>query len=131
MNIPEDTLIVVADGERAALFENTKNNDIKLKSLGDMSFEGLEDKGPSILPPDMPQQEIGEATTAKHIADRLYCKVHKGEIENLVLVADPDTLGEIRPNLHDEVKDVLIAEIAKTLTNSTVEGIEENLKQHA
>ena len=102
-NIPKNTLIVIADGEVAKLFKNTANNDVKIESLGDMNFDYLENKGPSTLPPETSDKETGEATLAKHIATDLYKRAHEGQFDNLVLVADPQTLGQIRANLHDEV----------------------------
>ncbi len=127
-NISKNTLFIVADGERAAMFESTNDHDIKLKSLGDMDFENMGDKGPGILPPEMSDREKGEATVAKHIADGLYEKVHSKGVERFVLVADPDTLGEIRPSLHDSVKGKIILEIPKTLTNSPINDIEKVIK---
>ena len=45
-----------------------------------------------------------------------------------MLIADPTTLGRIRPLLHKEVQQRLIAEIGKTLTNAPLEDIERALK---
>lgn len=126
-NIPENTLIVIADGEVAKLFKNTANNDVKIESLGDMNFDYLENKGPSTLPPETSDKETDEATLAKHIATDLYKRAHEGQFDNLVLVADPQTLGQIRANLHDEVVQKTISEIPKTLTNSTIDDIEKSL----
>lgn len=128
MSVPKNTLIVIADGEIAKLFRNTAENGIKIQSVGDMNFNYLDDKGPSTLPPETSEKETGEATSAKHIATDLYNRAHKGEFNHLILVADPQTLGQIRPNLHDEVLDKIITEIPKTLTNSTIEDIEKILK---
>jgi protein required for attachment to host cells len=125
---PENALIVIADGETVKLFKNTAHNNIEIESAGDMPLDYLEDKGPSTLPPETSDQERDEATLAKHIATDLYNRVHKGQFEHLVLVADPQTLGQIRPNLHDEVLKRLLLEIPKTLTNSTLDDIEKILK---
>ena len=69
------------------------------------------------------------ATFSKQIAERLYGYSHRGAFDRLILVADPDTLGEIRPLLHQEVSDKIVLEQAKTLTNSTVADIEKSLAQ--
>ena len=45
----------------------------------------------------------------------------------LVLIADPQTLGQIRRTLHKEVKDRLISEIGKTLTNASITDIQKAL----
>jgi protein required for attachment to host cells len=44
------------------------------------------------------------------------------------LIADPKTLGEIRPQLHVETTKRITGELAKTLTNSTLDEIEKILK---
>lgn len=128
MKIKTNSLIVVADGEKAALFQNTSNSEINLKSLGEMELSYLDDKGPSTLPEEVSDKEIEEATFAKHIASDLYKRAHNGDFDQLVLIADPQTLGQIRPNLHHEVQQRLVGEIAKTLTNSPIEDIEKAIQ---
>ena len=44
-------------------------------------------------------------------------------LSDLVLVADPQTLGQMRPQLHKETLERLRGEVAKTLTNSPLEDI--------
>ena len=38
------------------------------------------------------------------------------EIEQLIVVADPRSLGEMRRHYHKELKQVLVGEVAKTMT---------------
>ncbi|WP_426700904.1 host attachment protein [Rhodanobacter sp. Col0626] len=52
--------------------------------------------------------------------------VLKQEYEHLVLIADPKTLDEIRPQLHVEVAKRMMGELGKTLTNSILEDIEKS-----
>ena len=40
----------------------------------------------------------------------------------------PQTLGQIRPALHQEVQERLVAEVGKTLTKASVTAIEEALR---
>jgi protein required for attachment to host cells len=88
----------------------------------------LDDDGPSgSRPPESSAQETDEATFAKQLAHHLYDKAHKGLFDHLVLVADPDTLGEIRPILHEEVKHKITMELNKTLVNSSATDIERSL----
>ena len=61
------------------------------------------------------------------MAHRLNASALNNEYEGLVLVADPQTLGQIRPQLHKETVRRLIREIAKTFTNAPVEVIQEAL----
>jgi len=128
-NRVKDALVIVADGEKAIVFKNTSNTEIKLKSFGEMPLEYLGDKGPSGLPPETTDKEKGEATFAKHIATDLNNRVKNDKFEHLILIADPQTLGQIRANVHEEVTKRLIIEIPKTLTNSTVEDIEKTIEK--
>ena len=71
---------------------------------------------------------LGKERFADEIADRLYHCAHRGDFDQLVLVAPPQVLGEMRKKLHKEVTDKLKAEVAKTLTNQPVWDIEKMLK---
>ncbi|MAS11716.1 MAG: Host attachment protein [Nitratireductor sp.] len=66
---------------------------------------------------------------AADVAERLYKLAHKGKFSKLVLVAPPLVLGELRKEMHKEVEDKVIGEVAKTLTNHTVGDIEKVLMQ--
>ncbi|XHC00428.1 host attachment family protein [Nitratireductor sp. ac15] len=66
---------------------------------------------------------------AADVAERLYKLAHRGKFSKLVLVAPPLVLGELRKEMHKEVEDKVIGEVAKTLTNHTVGDIEKVLMQ--
>lgn len=125
INLPQQTLVVIATGEEAKLFEY-KND--KLTSKGHWTPKNLADEGPAgKRPPEESPNESMEATFSKQIAERLYAMAHKGEYYNLALVADPETLGEIRPSLHKEVTDKIVLELDKILINSPMDDIERSL----
>ena len=71
-------------------------------------------------------QETDEATFAKQLAKELYRRAHHGDFAALVLIADPQTLGQIRPSLHREVQDRLVTEIGKTLTKASISDIQKH-----
>ena len=126
LDFKEGTFVVVATGEAAKTFR-VKGGSLQHEENwrpGDLADEGPSGK----TPPDMSDADLNEATFSKKIAERLYAKAHKGGFDRLILVADPVTLGEIRPLLHQEVSDKLVLEQAKTLINSPVEDIEKSLK---
>ena len=52
---------------------------------------------------------------------------HRGDFKEIVLVAPPLVLGELRKKLHQEVSDKVVGEIPKTLTNHAVYDIEKLL----
>lgn len=128
--IPADTLIVVADGGGARLFRNQgTERKISLHQFDLLELMGNIDQGPGgSMPGEASDKQIEEATFAKLLAHGLNEGALNRRYEQLVLVADPITLGRIRPQLHQEVRQRLVAEVAKTLTNSPVEDIERSLK---
>ncbi len=75
-------------------------------------------------PPESTGQETDEATFAKQLANRLNAAALKQEYAALVLMADPQTLGQLRPQLHSETTRRIVREVAKTFTNSPLEDIE-------
>lgn len=130
--IPTGTWIMVADGSQARLFCNVGNaTALKLKQLSLISpnMDDEQGQGPSgSRPPEASPTQTAEATFAKQLADRLNAAALKHEFAHLVLVADPTTLGEMRPQLHVETTKRLSGELDKTLTNSSVEDIEKILQ---
>tara|TARA_R110000824_G_scaffold362725_1_gene550689 strand:+ start:967 stop:1365 length:399 start_codon:yes stop_codon:yes gene_type:complete len=127
LNFPEDTFVVIATGREAKTFHVRSGS---LEHDGDWNPGDLADQGPSgKSPSEQSPRESMEATFSKIIAEKLYERSHKGAYERLILVADPETLGEIRPLLHQEVSDKIVLEQAKTLINSPVADIEKSLAQ--
>jgi len=127
LNFPEETFVVVATGEEAKTFYVRSGS---LEHDGDWTPGDLADQGPAgKSPSERSPRESMEATFSKIIAEKLYDLAHKGTYERLILVADPETLGEMRPLLHQEVTDKIVLEQAKTLTNSPVEDIEKSISQ--
>ena len=125
MLIPHKALIVVADGVHAKFFRNAgREGKIELTAEGEFKPRHLLDDGPAgVRPKNSPHQEINEATFAKQLANELYRRAHAGDFAALVLIADPQTLGEIRRSLHKEVESRVITEIHKTLTKASVADI--------
>jgi len=128
--IPENALIVVADGTGARFFRNTgSENRLSLSAIGELAPADLLNAGPAgNRPPESTSQETDEATFAKQLARELYRRVHSEKVPALVLIADPQTLGQIRPLLHKEVKDRLVAEVGKTLTKAPIPAIQKALE---
>ena len=128
--VPTDTLVVVADGTGARVFRN--RGDERAPSLQQVELLEpmiLDDDGPSgSMPGESSASQIDEATFAKQLAQALNQAALKQQFEHLVLMADPGTLGRIRPQLHKEVQQRLLVEIAKTMTNSPLGDIERALQ---
>jgi protein required for attachment to host cells len=128
MMLPNGTIIAVADGENLKLFHNTGDEaSMKLTALPQADVEST-NKGAgarhqsSAANPDDSQQE--EDNFSAGIADTLNRQVLDGKIKNLVIVAAPRTLGELRKHYHKMLSAVLIGELDKDLTGHSIEDIE-------
>ncbi|GLS36046.1 host attachment protein [Mesorhizobium tianshanense] len=138
--------IVVADGEKALFLENrgdTQYPDLQvvqeMEQVNPATREQGSDRpgrysdGPSIhrsAVEDTDWHRLGKERFADEIAERLYKLAHRGAFKEMVLIAPPQVLGEIRRKLHKEVAEKITLEIPKTLTNHTIVDIE-NLLQAA
>lgn len=127
--IPRNAYILVADGTRAIAFENiAEQRDLELRKLKILLPENLLDDGPAgKRPPEEDQRATDEATFAKQLAEHLNGITLNNDFRHLVLVADPQTLGQIRPSLHSATEMRIVRSVNKTLTNSTVGDIERAL----
>jgi protein required for attachment to host cells len=117
----EGTWVVVADGHGARVLVNRgKQDEPSLSEREKLDPKDLIGEGPAGSRPqgDSPR-DTDEATFAKQLAHWLYDQAHKGAYQQLILAADPTTLGQIRPQLHKEVQRRLQGEVAKTLTHAT------------
>ena len=72
-------------------------------------------------------RRLDEATFAKQLAHELYRRAHHGDFAALVLIADPQTLGQLHPLLHKEVQSRLVLEHGKTLTKASIADIQKSL----
>lgn len=127
--VPHKTLIVVGTGEGAKFYRNAgKNGELKLRHSNDLEPGDLADQGPACKqPPDTSAKESMEATFAKILANHLYSLAQAHKFDHLILVLDPETLGETRPSLHVSVTDKIMLELAKTLVNNTTDQIEKSI----
>lgn len=128
--LPSDALVVVADGTSARLFRNTgEKGAIALRQVDLRELVNMDDDGPAgRMPHESTGSQIDEATFAKQLANALNEGALKQDYADLVLIADPTTLGRMRPLLHKEVQQRLRLEVPKTLTNSPLPDIESALR---
>jgi protein required for attachment to host cells len=122
---PDKAFVMVADGAGARFFRIFGNGaEMSLVVEGELHPTNLDREGPSGKnPPERTSAESDEATFAKQLAKELYRRAHNSEFTSLILIADPQTLGQMRPLLHKEVASRVTREIAKTLTKASHEDI--------
>ena len=142
--INRHTWILVADSEKALLLENeTDNADPHFKVVRKKTQENPSDieqsaNRPGRMNDDGPGQksayddtdwhELAKERFASDIADLLYGHAHRGNFDDIILVADPSVLGNLRDELHQEVSDKVIAEVPKNLTNHPINEMEKLIK---
>ena len=131
--------IVVADGEKAMFLRNRGDTRApRMEVVREMAREnpptreqgterpGRHSDGPS--PHNSAYEEtdwhrLNKERFADEIADLLLEWARAGKFEEVVVVAPPQTLGEMRKRFHRDVAARIVAEIPRTLTNHSVVDI--------
>jgi protein required for attachment to host cells len=127
MMLSKGTIIAVADGEKLNLFQNDGDEaEMKLSALpqqaidpgastsnGHQSSSGNPDPG-----------QAGEDGFSAGIVGYLNQQALSGGIKNLVIVAAPRALGEMRKHYHKALSALLQGEIAKDLTGHSMADVE-------
>lgn len=73
--------------------------------------------------------QLEEDRFAHEAAELLRKRALANQIESLIIVAPPKTLGEMRKHYHKEVESRIAGEVAKDLTNMPVPEIEKVLQE--
>ena len=128
-NTPAGPGVGDAEGGRARVFRTGgAPPGLSLQQVDLLEVMNVNDEGPSgIQPGGNDGYQTDEATFARQLARRLNEGALQQRYAHVVLVADPRTLGEIRPQLHKEVHDRLIGELDRDLTNVPLPDIERAL----
>ena len=145
MRLPHNSFVMVADGEKMLFFRNEgdaeypqlivernreqeapANIDLKTDEAGRRHGVG---PGRSAYE-DTDFHQLEKDRFAHDTAEMLRRLALGNKFDQLVVVAPPKTLGELRKHYHKEVEKRLAAEIPKDLTNMPVEEIEKTLLAH-
>jgi len=125
MKLSKDALVAVVDGEKLALFKNTNGIEIRLTPLQIPEIEervsGSAGRRSSEANPDNDTQ--AEDGFAMGVAGVLNKWAVTNRIDDLLVIAAPKTLGELRKHWHKETQGRLAGEIAKDLTGHNSEQI--------
>lgn len=138
------TWVLIADGEKALFLENlTDAENPHLEVWREKEQDNPPRREQAANKRGRQQESVGHRRSAyedtdwhqlakerfaSELADILYKKAHQGAFDHIVIVAAPQILGELRPQLHKEVQNRLVGEVDKDLTNHPVEEIEQILK---
>ena len=131
---PKTTWILLADGAQAKVFQNTGPGS-GLVPVTDLLFEEEPKQAREIMA-DKPGRSFASAGTArsameyssdpvqvrearfvKSVADVLARKHQEGAFARLIVAAAPTALGDLRGVMSDQLKQAVVAELDKDLTN--------------
>ena len=124
MILPTGATVAVVDGGKLLMFHNTGHETVKLSLLptpvisGGGLSPGHRDSAGN---PD--NDSRGEDGFAAGVAAMLNAEALSGKLGDLVVIAAPRTLGELRKHWHKALETRLIGEIAKDLTGQSVDHI--------
>ena len=128
MNLPNGATVAVIDGQQVKLFHNTGHeNAPKLVAMPEPAVSH-DNHGSgaghhsSSANPDHGQLE--EDSHSAGVAAALNKAATAGEITQLVVIASPRALGELRKHYGKQLSGVLAKEIAKDLTGHSIPEIE-------
>lgn len=127
MLLPHGTVFAIVDGDNFELYRNSGME--AAPRLTSMDVPDLEPTNYSagaknhdkisrfqVGAPKGRLDKLEEAAHVTAVAQWLNAQVLSHEIDKLVVVADPRSLGEMRRHYHKELEGVLIGEVPKTLT---------------
>ena len=145
MQLPHNSVVVVADGKKMLFFRNEGDAEFpKLEVERKREQESLSDTELSTSRPgrtfdasggagrsayeETDFHQLEEDRFAHETAEMLKKRALRNDFEQLIIVAPPRTLGELRKHYHKEVEKRLTGEVAKDLTGHPVAEIEKILQ---
>jgi len=139
VHIPTNALVLISDGRRARLLRN-QGTPVNLKLSVERELEhpnpptrdqgtdkpGRRNGSDGVSRGAIEQtdwHQIEETRFASEIAELLYKLGHAGKYHDLVVVAPPKMLGDLRSKFHQTVTKAVIAEVPRDLTQYSVPEI--------
>jgi protein required for attachment to host cells len=140
------TWVVVADSSRGKIFVQDKQSN-ELQESVDLIHPGARlqgeeltsdrsgrhfgayGQGSHVFDARTEAKEHETETFAKEIAERLDSGRTSGQFQKLVLMAPPAFLGVLRTQLGDEVRKLVVEEIAKDLVTHSADEVRKHLRQ--
>lgn len=141
------TWIVVADGQKARILRYVGPDEgLRLIDNGEMEIAAstralINDRpgrkedamghsrrhGDGDASGGMQIEEQEDSAFLAHVADRINLAANTGEFQRLVLVAAPRALGELRYQLNENARKMVIGEIDKDLTKERIDDLPRHL----
>ena len=141
MGIAKDTLVLVTDGRKLLFLRNQGDSEYmnlvveKASERDDKPDRELSTDEPgSVFQSGSPGRSSYEETDFHQLeedrwvhdaADKVNSRALSNDFDELVIIAAPKALGELRKKLHKETEKRTILEIDKEMTNQPLKEIEE------
>lgn len=129
MRLPNNAHVAIVDGENFTVMRNTgqplepKLGQAEHPDLSATNFSaGV--KHQDDIGQKHGRTDLNELAHGAAAAEWLNAKSIAGDIADVVVIADPKTLGEMRRHYHPELEKRLVGEIDKTLSGAPTEQIE-------
>ena len=132
MKVPHQALVALANGQKFKLMRNVGQPfEPKLEPVEELDLE-LTNFSAGVRHQDPAGQrngstDIDELAHGAAIAGWLNDEALNGRLGEVVIAADPKTLGQIRQHCHKELEKRIVGEVAKNLINSPPAAIEQAL----
>jgi protein required for attachment to host cells len=129
MKVPNNALVALVNGERFLLMRNIGQAfEPKLQQVEELDLL-LTNFSAGVRHQDPAGQRNGstdldELAHGAAVAEWLNDRALKGNLEDILIAADPKTLGQIRQRCHKETERRIIGELPKDLINQPVAAIE-------
>ena len=128
MKVPHNSHVAIVDGERFILMQNTGSPfEPELKTLEEPDLTASNYSAGVRHQDDIGQRlgrtQLDELAHGAAVAEWLSAKAVANEIENILIVADPKSLGEMRNHYHSELEKRIVGEIDKTVTGESTQRI--------
>ena len=132
MKCPHKAHVALVDGNRFVVLRNTGQIfEPKLEMVAEPELEATnfsagvrhQDKAGQMRG----ETDLNELAHGAAAAEWLNAKAIAGEIDDLIVIADPKTLGEMRRHYHKELQRRLVGELDKAIANDPIPAIEKAL----
>lgn len=119
------TFVVTADGTSAHFYRNIGHDTITLELLETVTPHNLMNEGPAgAIPVEQSRHDIDEATFSKQLVHKLNAMALAHNLPGaVVIVADPASLGDMRPLYHAELKKRIVREVHKTMVKASAHDL--------
>ena len=130
MRLPSNAHVAIVDGTNFTVMRNTgKPLEPKLGSAEKPDLSATNFSAGVKHQDDIGQKhgrtDLNELAHGAAAAEWLNAKSISGEITDVLVIADPKTLGEMRRHYHSELEKRLVGEIDKTMTGEPTGRIEQ------